>query len=159
MKKRANFKEWLTKHHPGIAFLQETHIDSNTLKAWQQEWPYSIYISGGNTKSKGVATLIPEHLDHNIRWQYSDAHGRLLILGTTINGFDCILGNCYFPTKDNELQQLETLQELKEILITHIDEPMIIAGDFNIVILTLISRAGLMLQQNQTNYRPQLIAN
>ena len=34
------------------------------------------------------------------------------------------------------------LQELKEILITHIDKPMIIAGDLNIVIEPDLDKQG-----------------
>ena len=158
-KKRESFKGWIDKYHRGILFLQETHADETMLIKWQKDWPYQIYVSNGTKRSGGVAILIPDDIDHKIRWRHNDNSGNLIILGLTINDEDLTLANCYFPTKDKQTEQLILLETLKDVLIQHENESIIIGGDFNIILdPSLDKKGGTDANRESVKYRAELKA-
>ena len=158
-KKRDSVKDWIDKHHRGILFLQETHADETMLTKWQKDWPYQIYVSNGTKRSGGVAILIPNDIDHKIRWRHNDNYGNLIILGLTINNEDLTLANCYFPTKDKQTEQLVLLEILKDVLIQHDNESIILGGDFNITLDPNLDKiGGTDAKRESVKYRAELKA-
>ena len=61
-KKRWEIFHWLKKSHRGkdyIHLLQETHSTENDVDTWRKEWGADIFLSHGDSNSKGVAFLLP----------------------------------------------------------------------------------------------------
>ena len=114
--KRKSIFQWLNQKHKGIYFLQETHSVLESIDTWQKECNSKFYCSHGSTNSKGVAIAIPNSYSleqHSIK---TDANGRIVILHITILGEELVLANVYFPTKDSQKDQNNTLTNLFEML-------------------------------------------
>ena len=57
--KRHRLPEWIQKQDPYICCLQETHF---RLRGWK-----NIFHANGNQKKAGVAILIPDKIDFQIK--------------------------------------------------------------------------------------------
>ena len=141
-KKRSCIKEWLWKNHMGIMFLQETHSTEGDVKKWSKEWNSMFYCSHGNTKSKGVAIVIPNEISHDIKNVFNDEEGRIIAIECNIANEAMLLINCYFPTKDKQSEQIATLNQLRDIITPFADKTIILGGDFNLVLDETLDKQG-----------------
>ena len=124
---------WLSRIG-GIYFLQETYSDEYSEKKWKSSWKGDIYFAHGNSNSKGVAILIHDNLQVEVLEKIADKEGRFIALKVRINEETLLLCNCYFPTKNHQKEQIRVLEELTNMLIDYSDIPLIVGGDFNVVI-------------------------
>ena len=65
--KRHRFTEWIQKQDPYICCLQETHLrPRETYRLKVREWK-KIFHTNGNQKKAGVAILISDKINFNIK--------------------------------------------------------------------------------------------
>ena len=65
--KRQRLAEWIKKQHPYICCLQETHLETRDtyrlkVKGWKK-----IFHANGDQKKAGVAILISDKIDFEIK--------------------------------------------------------------------------------------------
>ena len=125
--------DWLSKKC-GIYFLQETHTNELSEEKWKSSWKGDLYLAHGKTNSKGVAILIHEKLPVEVLEQIVDEGGRYIALKVKMNDEILLLCNCYFPTKSHQQDQIKLLNELTDMLLGYADLPLVIGGDFNVVL-------------------------
>ena len=71
--KRQRLAEWIQKQDPYICCLQETHLktrDRLTVKGWKK-----IFHANGDQKKAGVAILISDKIDFEIKAMKRDKEG------------------------------------------------------------------------------------
>ena len=90
--------EWIQKQDPYICYVQETHFrpkETNRLKVggWK-----NIFHPNGKQKKAGVAILISDKIDLNIKKITRKKEGRYMIKGS-IQEEDITIVNIYAPNK------------------------------------------------------------
>ena len=125
--KRARLFSYFKRNMNGIIFLQETYSVPGDLERWTKEWGGKIYLNNGTSHSRGVAILVPKHMECNIETIETHDNGRLIIITGTFNKHDITLMNIYAPIGDKQLQFLESITQH----ITEHSNNLIIGGDFN----------------------------
>jgi exonuclease III len=132
--KRGGLYVWLDKFNDkknSIIMLQETHTTLNAEEYWRKEWKGKVFFAHGTSKSRGVATMIPEAIDFKLSHIYEDDEGRYLILVIEICETWVVLINCYAPTVDKPVEQMEWLDKIQLLIEEHSDLPVIMGGDLN----------------------------
>ena len=142
--KRHNIFKWLKTSHQGITMIQETHAILTDHEKWTNEWDGKIFYSDGESNSRGVATLIPQHLLESFELIdiKNDNNGRLLLVDCKIFDLEVILINVYSPTKDNPSGQENFYKYLYEMVDTYSDKNIIIGGDLNTYLNINIDKKG-----------------
>jgi exonuclease III len=134
-KKRRGLFNWLKKTHKAeekIIFLQETHTDTNNENIWTDNWGHkNIKFSHGTSRSRGVAIILPQKYDYKVNSQEIDQFGRYIVLDLTIDGNDFILINCYAPTQDAPIEQIQWLTKIQGFLEKVSEKNIIVGGDMN----------------------------
>ena len=101
--------------------------DSKTIKTL---WGNDIYLSGGQTNSRGVAILLNNNFEYEILKCRKDENGNLLNLilklSTMILNIICVYG----PNTDNT----EFYKDVQDLLEDTNSEFTLICGDFNLVL-------------------------
>ena len=157
--KRNSIFQWLNEKHKGIYFLQETHSIPQSIDMWQKESNSKFFCSHGSTNSKGVAIVIPNSYSFEQHSIKTDGNGRIVILHATILGEELVLANVYFPTKDFQKDQCNTLTNLLEMLSDYVGKSLIIGGDFNIALdLDLDKHGGRRDTNESKQFRLELNA-
>ena len=125
--KRHRVAEWIQKQDPYICYVQETHFrpkETNRLKVggWK-----NIFHPNGKQKKAGVAILISDKIDLNIKKITRKKEGRYMIKGS-IQEEDITIVNIYAPNIGVPQYIRQTLTDIKG----ETDSSTIIVGDFNI---------------------------
>ena len=156
--KRQSVFNWLNNNSKAICLLQETHSCELYEAEWQSEFSGRTLYSHGTSKSRGVAILIPNNLANEIDISnvQKDSQGRLLALNCKIEKNLVTIINVYAPTKDNSSKQDEFINELHRLVERFCDNPLIIAGDFNICLDLKLDKKGGLLDET-SNYRNSLL--
>ena len=113
--KRISVFKWLNTTHPGITLLQECHSILSDEQKWENEWGGGIYFAHGEFNARGVAILIPKHLNELFVYKngFKDNNGRFLLVNCEIEGNPFTIINIYSPTKDNLSGQIKFYNPLK----------------------------------------------
>ena len=95
--KRQRVAEWIQKQDPYIWCLQETHLetrDTNRLKVkgWKK-----IFHANGDQKKAGVAILISDKIDFEIKAVKRDKEGHYIMSKGSIQEADIPIINIYAP--------------------------------------------------------------
>ena len=112
-------------------FLQETYSTVEVEERWKLEWDGPMFFSHGSNHSRGVLILISPDLQLKANKVVKDEDGRYIIFKGELQGDKWLLGNCYFPTRDKEKMQLESL-EILESYISQMYNPeqfLLLGGD------------------------------
>ena len=95
--KRQRLGEWIQKQDPYICCLQETHLkprDTNRLKVkgWKK-----IFYENGDQKKAGVAILISDKIDFEIKALKRDKEGHYIMIKGSIQEEAITIVNIYAP--------------------------------------------------------------
>ena len=101
-----NNKQWeifyyLQQKGVDIVFMQETHSMLSKEKLWSAEWGNKIWLSHGESNSRGVVVLFRKNLEIIVHNVIKDKNGRFLILYVTLQKQKWLLVNIYAPNDDN----------------------------------------------------------
>ena len=127
--KRQRLAEWIQKQDPYICFLQETRLlQVDTYRLKMKGWE-KIFHTNGDQKKVGVAILISDKKDCEIKAMKRDKEGHYIIIKGSIQEEDIAIINIYAPNI-GALQyvrqiltsmkgELTVTQEQQETLIPH----------------------------------------
>ena len=125
--KRQRLAEWIQKQDPYICCLQETHLKPRDtyrlkVKGWKK-----IFHADGDQKKAGIAILISDKIDFEIKAVKRDKEGHYIMIKGSIQEEDITIINIYAPN-------IGALQYLRQMLTSvkgEINSNTIIVGDFN----------------------------
>ena len=95
--KRQRLAEWIQKQDPYICCLQETHFKPRDtyrlkVKAWKK-----IFHANGDQKEAGVAILISDKIDFEIKAVKRDKEGHYKMIKESIQEEDITIIDIYVP--------------------------------------------------------------
>jgi exonuclease III len=155
-RKRRSLFNWLKKCHKAkekIVFLQETHTDLNNEADWTEDWGHkNIIFSHGNSRSRGVAIILPESYNYVIKSKEIDPDGRYIALNLKVDETEFFLVNSYAPTSDFPEQQIQWLQKIQKMLEDASDMNIIIGGDLNDYFIPHLDKYNAKLNLPETDY-------
>ena len=128
--KRMDLFSWLKSKQFSIFCLQDIHVGPKYEAAFLQDWGQEVILSSFSSESRGVAVLFMPGLDFKIQDITRDEVGNLLIVDLDLCGTQILLVVLYGPNKD----QPQFYSNLKDHLIEKNDKPIIICGDWNLVL-------------------------
>ena len=123
--KRQRLAEWLQKQDPYICCLQETHLKPrDTYRLKVKGWKKILHASGDQRKA-GVAILISDKIDFEIKAMKRDKEGHYIMIKGSIQEEDITIINIYAPNIGAPQYVRQILTRMKGEINT------IILGDFN----------------------------
>ena len=125
--RRQRLAEWILKQEPYIYCLQETHLnprDTHRLKVkgWKK-----IFHANGDQKKAGVAILILDKIDFEIKAMKRGKEGNYIIIKGSIQEEDITIINIYAPNIGAPQYVRQMLTSMKG----EINSNRVIVGDFN----------------------------
>ena len=95
--KRQRLVEWIRMQDPYICCLQETHLKTRDtyrlkVKGWKK-----IFHANGDQKKAGVAILISDRIDFQIKPVKRDKEGHYIMIKVSIQEEDITIINIYAP--------------------------------------------------------------
>ena len=145
--KRMDVFNWLKSKQFSIYCLQDIHVGPKYEAAFIQDWGHEVILSSFSSESRGVAVLFMPGLDFKIQDITRDEVGNLLILDLELCGIPILLVVLYGPNKD----QPQFYVNLKEYLIGRNDKPIIICGDWNLVLNFNIDTYNYVSENNRNS--------
>ena len=95
--KRHRLAEWIQKQDPYICCLQETHFrPRNAYRLKVRGWK-NIFHANRNQKKAGVAILISDKIDFEIKKVTRDKEGHCIMIKGSIREEDITIVNIYAP--------------------------------------------------------------
>ena len=131
--KRQRLAEWIQKQDPDICCLKETHFKTRDtyrlkVKGWKK-----IFHANGDQKKAGVAILILDKIDFQIKAVKRDKEGHYIMIKGSIQEEDITIINIYAPNIGTPKYVRQILMRMKE----EINSNTIIVGDFNTPLTTM----------------------
>ena len=83
--KRRSLFAWCRKQNANIIFLQETHSTRDKEKKRKAEWGAPLELAHGSRNVRGVAILLHNGFDCNIKQKLVDPAGRYIGVQAQIN--------------------------------------------------------------------------
>ena len=83
--KRRSLFAWCRKQNANIIFLQETHSTRDKEKKRKAEWGAPLELAPGSSNARGVAILLHNGFDWNIKQKLVDPAGRYIGVQAQIN--------------------------------------------------------------------------
>ena len=142
-KKRCSIFNWLRQKNANIVFLQETYSTQAVENIWRNEWGGDIIMAHGTNHSKGVAILVKNNFDMEVKRTYTSENGRIIIIKVLIQ--DAIFYLIYIHASTTENSQVQFFQDLIHQIDNFGIEPtdkLLICGDFNVVMDPFIDKKG-----------------
>ena len=125
--KRQKLAEWIQKQDPYIRCLQETHLKPrDTYRLKVKGWKKIFYANGDQEKA-GVAILIKDKIDFEIKAMKRDKEGHYIMIKGSIQEEDITIVNIYAPNIGAPQYIRKMLTSMKQ----EINSNTIIVGDFN----------------------------
>lgn len=126
---RADTLNFLKSKNYSIYMLQDTHFIDREENYIRAQWGYDCYFSNFSSQSRGVAILFNNNFEFKVHKIEKDNDGNKLILDISIKDLHIILINIYGPNRDSPEFYLNLLNDIEKY-----DYPVILAGDFNLVL-------------------------
>ena len=99
--KRQRLAEWIQKQDPYICYLQETHLKTRNTYRLKVKDQKKIFHANKDQKKAGVATLISEKIDFEIKAMKRDKEGYYIMIKGSILKEDITIINTYAPTQEH----------------------------------------------------------
>ena len=95
--KRQRLAEWIQKQDPYICGLQETHLKTrDTYRLKVRGWK-KVFHANGDQKKAGVAILISDKIDFEMKAMKKDEEGHYIMIKGSIQEEDITIINIYVP--------------------------------------------------------------
>jgi exonuclease III len=141
----------------GITLIQESHSEKCKENLWKSEWKSKMYFSHGLTNSRGICTIIPNHIDHILEEKISDNDGRILIIKIKLKNQSLVICNVYAPIQKEKDKQLQFIKKIKDMLTPFQHENIIIGGDFNFYMNPKLDKSDKITSKNDNiTYRNEI---
>ena len=127
LKRREVFK-WLREKKVDIALLQDTHWTPKLSNYITAEWGYRAYFASYKSNARGVAILLNNTFEFEVKETKADINGNYLFLEMELPGIiTLIMGSIYGPNSDCP----EFHQDIDKMLKEFENPNVIMAGDWN----------------------------
>lgn len=136
--KRQKILSYISHLKTDIAFLQETHLKADSINYLKRRWVGQLYHSKFDTKARGTAILIHKDITFQAEKVISDPNGRYVIVVGQLFSLPVILVNVYAPNFDDN----NFFSKLFSAIPTHNNYHLLIGGDFNCCLSTLLDRSS-----------------
>lgn len=136
--KEIRFFSHLRQLSADIIFLQETHILNSDVIKLRQSWGGQVFHSSFNAKGRGTAILIRKGISFTSEKVISDSSGRFVIVTGRLLDKQVIFVNIYAPNFDDSNFFTKVFTSIPPAD----DYSLIIGGDFNCVLNTLLDRSS-----------------
>ena len=124
--KRHRLAEWIQKQDPYICCLQEIHFrPKDTYRLKVREWK-STFHANGQQKKAGVAILISDKIDFNVKIT-RDKEGHYIMIKGSIQEEDKTIVSICAPN----IRASQYIRQIVTDIKGEIDSNTIIVGDFN----------------------------
>ena len=124
--KRQRLAEWIQKQDPYICCLQETHLKTrNTYRLKVKGWKKTFHANRDQKKA-GVAILISDKIDFEIKAVKRDKEGHYMMINGSIQE-DITIINIYAPN----IGAPQYIRQMLTSMKGEINNNTIIVGDFN----------------------------
>jgi len=125
--KRQRLAEWIQKQDPYICCLQETHLETRDtyrlkVKGWKK-----IFHTNIDQRKAGVAMLISDKIDFQIKAVKRDKDGQYIMMKGSIREEDITIINIYAPN----IGALQYVRQMLTSMKGEININTIIVRDFN----------------------------
>ena len=125
--KRQRLAEWIQKQDAYICCLQETHLKTRDtyrlkVKGWEK-----IFHTNRDQKKAGVAILISDKIDFEIKVVKRDKEGHYIMIKGSIQEEEITILNIYAPN----IGALQYVRQMLTSMKEEINSNTIIVGDFN----------------------------
>ena len=125
--RRQRLAEWIQKQGPYIFCLQETHFKPRDtyrlkVKAWKK-----IFHANGDQKEAGVAILISDKIDFEIKAVKRDKEGHYKMIKESIQEEDITIIKIYAPN----IRTPQYVRQMLTCMTGEINSNSVIVGDFN----------------------------
>ena len=122
--KRQRLAEWMQKQDPSICCLHLKTRDTYRLivKGWKK-----IFHANGDQKKAGVAILISDKIDFEIKAVKREKEGHYIMIKGSIQEEDITIINIYAPN----IGALQYVRQMLTSMKGEINSNTIIVGDFN----------------------------
>jgi exonuclease III len=124
-----------------IYILQETHSSNENVKIFQDDWEGRCLFSNKNTARAGVMILFNTNFENKLENVITDSDGRYLTCTIVVNNEQIVLGNYYGLNSD----ELYLLEDLFSKVNQFDDLPMILGGDWNMVMDKIDKKGGSLV--------------
>ena len=125
--KRQRLAEWIQKQDPYICCLQETHLKtSDTYRLKVKGWK-KIFHTNGDQKKAGIAILVSDKIDFEIKAVKRDKEGHYIMIKGSIQEEDITIINVSTPNIGAPQYVRQMLTSMKG----EINSNTVIVGDFN----------------------------
>ena len=132
--KRQRLAEWLQKQDPYICCLQETHLEArDTYRLKGKGWK-KIFQANGDKKKAGVAILISDKIDFEIKAMKRDKEGYNIMIKESIQKEDITIMSICTQHRSTIICKVNANKDEREI-----NSNTIILGVFN-TLLTPMDR-------------------
>ena len=123
--RRQRLAEWIQKQDPYICCLQETHFKTrDTYRLKVKGWKKIVHAHG-DLKKAGVARLISDQIDFQIKAEKRDKGHYIMIKGSILE--DTTIINIYA----SNMGALQYVRQMLTSMKGEINSNTIIVGDFN----------------------------
>lgn len=126
---RADTLNFLKGKKFSVYFIQDTHFTTKEEKYIRTQWGYECFFSNFSSQSRGVAILFNNNFELEVHKVEKDNNENKLILDVTIEGNRMVLINIYGPNSEDP----DFYRQIYNNILTY-DIPVILAGDFNLVL-------------------------
>lgn len=134
--KRGIVLQFIKRHLPDVAFLQETHLIGNSCQALNR-WGYTLAVHAGFTSgSRGVGILLRRNFPLVVERSETDPQGRFAVLSGRWEGRTLSLVTVYMPPG----LQTQSYHDLGKLLLSLPEGQLIVGGDFNAVVSGTLDR-------------------
>ena len=140
--KRQKIWSYLQQLKSDVVFLQETHLKNNHVNYLRKSWVGQVFHSQFNAKARGTAILISKNIPFQVKKVISDAHGRFVIVSGQLFNSLVTLVNVYAPNYDD----CNFFTKLFSTIPGEDNYNLIIGGDFNCVLNTVLDRSSTRTQ-------------
>ena len=116
--KRQILAEWIKKQDSYICCLQETHLKTrDTYRLKVKGWKKKIFHSNRDQKKAGVAILISDKIEFQIKAVKRDEEGNYIMIKGSIQEEDITIINIYAPNIGAPQYVRQMLTSMKEEII------------------------------------------
>ena len=125
--KRHRLAEWIHKQDLYICCLQETHFrPRDTYRLKVRGWK-NIFHENGNQKKAGIAILISDKIEFQIKTIIRDKEGHYIMINGSIQEEDITIVNMYAPN----IGEPQYIRQMLTAIKGEIGSNIIIVADFN----------------------------
>ena len=145
--KRVDVFSWLKDKNFSIFCLQDVRVGAKYESSFIQDWGDEVLLSSFSLDSRGVAVLFSHRLDYKVQNITHDEVGNLLIIDLEVYGLSFVLVVLYGPNRD----QPDFYSTLKQELTEKENKPIIICGDWNLVLDFKIDTHNYVSENNKNS--------